>query len=155
MLVWRIARAPYTSLDGEGARRRGARWNSPGRALVYTSRHASLAALELLVHVGPADIPDDLRLFGIEIPDDLEPEALSLTSLPSDWQTMPAPTSTQAIGDAWLATGTSALLVVPSIVMQHERNYLVNPAHPDARRISIASNDPFAFDPRLLGDPGA
>ena len=154
MLVWRIARAPYTSLDGEAARRRGARWNSRGRSLVYTSRHASLAALELLVHVEPADVPDDLRLLGIDIPDDLEPKSQSLTLLPRDWQTMPAPTSTQAIGDAWLAAGTSALLVVPSIVMQHEQNYLVNPAHPDARRISITSNDPFAFDPRRLGDPG-
>jgi RES domain-containing protein len=111
--------------------------------------------LELLVHVEPADIPDDMRLLGIEVPDDLEMERPPVTALPSDWQATPAPASTRAIGDAWLAAGLTAVLVVPSVVLPRERNYLLNPAHRDAQRIDIASNEPFTFDQRLVGDADA
>ena len=31
-----------------------------------------------------------------------------------------------------------------------ETNYLLNPAHPDFKKVNIGKPEPFAFDPRLL-----
>ncbi|WP_367268713.1 RES domain-containing protein, partial [uncultured Sphingomonas sp.] len=36
MIVHRLCKAAHAALDGEGARMWGGRWNSPGRAMVYT-----------------------------------------------------------------------------------------------------------------------
>jgi RES domain-containing protein len=44
----------------------------------------------------------------------------------------------------------SAVLAVPSVIIPEEFNYLLNPAHPDFKKISIGKPEPFAFDPRLL-----
>jgi RES domain-containing protein len=44
----------------------------------------------------------------------------------------------------------SAVLALPSVIIPGESNYLLNPAHPDFRKISIGKPEPFAFDPRLL-----
>jgi RES domain-containing protein len=46
---------------------------------------------------------------------------------------------------------TSAVLSVPSAVVPAERNYLLNPAHPDFERIEMGEPRPFRFDQRLLG----
>jgi RES domain-containing protein len=43
----------------------------------------------------------------------------------------------------------SAVLEVPSVIVQFEPNYLINPGHPDFKRIKIGKPVPFAFDPRL------
>ncbi|MCA9448346.1 MAG: RES family NAD+ phosphorylase, partial [Candidatus Omnitrophica bacterium] len=52
MEVFRVAREAYkTDLSGTGARINGGRWNSPGKAVLYTSENRSLAILETLVHI--------------------------------------------------------------------------------------------------------
>lgn len=71
MYVWRLTRSGQTSLDGEGARRAGGRWNAPGVPVVYTVAHLSLAVVELLVYVRPERVPDDLVALEIEVPDNL------------------------------------------------------------------------------------
>ncbi|MBI2497892.1 MAG: RES domain-containing protein, partial [Opitutae bacterium] len=40
-------------------------------------------------------------------------------------------------------------LRVPSVVVPGEFNYLLNPAHPDFKRVKIGKPEPFSFDPRL------
>ena len=64
MIVYRLCKAVYSALDGEGARLWGGRWNSAGRPMVYAAASPSLAVLEVLVHLDlPAELlPDDLRL---------------------------------------------------------------------------------------------
>jgi len=57
MIAWRLCRRPHATLDGEGARRFGGRWNSPGRPVVYLADHPALAALEVRDHL---DLPFDL-----------------------------------------------------------------------------------------------
>jgi RES domain-containing protein len=44
----------------------------------------------------------------------------------------------------------SAILAVPSVIITGETNYLLNPAHPDFRKIAVGQHAGFAFDPRLL-----
>ena len=149
MRVWRIASGRYDPLDGEGARRVGGRWNSPGRPVVYASAHAALAVLEKLVWVDPEDVPDDLRLFEIEVPDDAPVATLDVADLPADWTGAGSPACAE-IGDRWLAAGESLVLVVPSAVLKEERNVLINPRHPEAGRVRVVESRPFLFDIRLL-----
>ena len=146
--AWRIVKAKHaaTAFSGEGARLYGGRWNSPGVSLVYTSGTKALAALESLVHLNPpvifkyAAIPIEFDAALVE----------KVTALPADWNDMPAPPSTRAIGDLWAKQARSAVLELPSVIIPGESNYLLNPAHPDFKKIVIGKPEPFSFDPRLL-----
>ncbi len=55
----------------------------------------------------------------------------------------------QAVGDAWLHSGSSLGLLVPSRVIPLERNVLLNPRHPAMVEIRVAVSEPFVFDDRL------
>jgi RES domain-containing protein len=152
MRVWRICRQPYaaTALDGIGGMYTSGRWHTKGNLIVYTASSAALAALEVLVHVDPLTAPNDLRLLAVELPDDLPMETLDPASLPAGWNAVPAPPALQALGTSWLTGGRTAALIVPSAVITVEQNVLLNPRHPDMRRVRIIGDDPFSFDTRLL-----
>ncbi|MEE4285058.1 MAG: RES family NAD+ phosphorylase [Mariniphaga sp.] len=51
MIVYRITKKEYTTLDGTGGLFGPGRWHKKGNPIVYTSEHASLAAWEKIVHV--------------------------------------------------------------------------------------------------------
>jgi RES domain-containing protein len=151
MRLWRLGPARHPALDGEGARRASGRWNPRGVPMVYTSAHLSLAVLEKLVHVDFDTFPADVVSYEIEVPDDLPVRALELAALPRGWDAMPAPESTQAIGRAWVEDAASpGILSVPSVVVPRERNFLLNPSHPNARRWKVVHREPFRLDGRLL-----
>ena len=150
MIVWRLARLAHAKLDGEGARLAGGRWNTQGRAAVYTSSRLSLAALELLVHTDVPLVPSDLVAFEIEIPDATAVETVEVATLPKDWR-IPGHPDCRSIGDSWLAEERTAVLRVPSAVVPEEWNYIINPAHRAAKSIQIVGRRKFAFDSRLLG----
>jgi RES domain-containing protein len=86
---------------------------------------------------------------GIEVPDDLPIATLDRDRLPADWRAEPPSTATQQLGLDWLRTAPSALLRVPSAVIPQEQNYLLNPLHPEASRLTPHAPEPFTFDPRL------
>ena len=148
--AWRIVKEKHAAaaFSGKGAADNGGRWNSRGVPVVYTSCTKALAALESLVHLNP---PVHFKYVAVRIKfDDALVEIFPTKSLPADWQTEPPPPSTKAIGDAWVRLARSAVLALPSVIMSGEPNYLLNPAHPDFKRISIGKPELFAFDPRLL-----
>ena len=151
MRVWRLCRRAHAAPDGEGARRYGGRWNQRGTALVYTSASASLAALEYFVHLDPEDAPPDLILVPADIPPAVAVRELRSGELPADWRSLPAPEALAALGTSWARRLESAVLSVPSAVVPEERNYLLNPAHPEFRRIVFGRARPFSFDPRMWG----
>ena len=148
MRLWRLASARFDPLDGEGARLAGGRWNSPGRPVVYTSSHASLAVLEKLVWVDPEDLPEDLRLYEMDLPDELARDTVDPTALPDDW-TEPGSRICVEAGDRWLTAGDRPALVVPSAIVPEEWNVLVDPRNPDAARVRTVRSREFRFDPRL------
>lgn len=149
MQVWRLARRAFQELDGEGARQVGGRWNSEGTAVVYTAATLSLAALEYLVHVDPEDVPDDLVAMRIEMPDEAPVQKVAVEDLPRGWSREPDHPACIEIGDRWAAEVQSLALRVPSAVVPEESNILLNPAHPDARRLRVIRVRGFTFDPRL------
>lgn len=72
-----------------------------------------------------------------------------LTEFPADWKRDVA--STAACGAQWLAGSTGGLLSVPSAIVPEQRNFLLNPIHPDAMHLLAEQEWRFQFDPRLLG----
>jgi RES domain-containing protein len=148
--AWRIVkrRQAPAAFTGDGAARTGGRWNSRGVSVVYTSSTQALAALETLVHLNPPVLFEYIAI-RIQFPEELV-ETLPTTSLPRNWRTEPPPPSTKAIGDAWVWEGRSAILALPSVIIAKELNYLINPAHPGFKTITIGKREPFSFDPRLL-----
>lgn len=151
MRVWRLDRDGRNPLDGLGGVHSAGRWHTRGSRVVYTSSHLSLAVLEKLVHLDPDLLPANLVAFEIEIPDEPSSrERIPLADLPSDWKSQPPASSTQEIGRAWLADAVRpGVLVVPSAIVPSESNYLLNPAHRDAKRWAVVSSEPFRFDARL------
>ena len=149
MRVWRLCLRKYRRFDGAGARLHGGRWNHTGTSIVYTSGSLSLAALELFVHVDSDIIPDGLIAIPADVPDDLKVETVDHASLPKNWRSYPAPDSLKDIATTWVNRSSAAALAVPSAVIPSERNYLLNPKHPDFRRIRVHDGTPFQFDPRM------
>lgn len=147
--AWRIVKERHaaTAFNGAGAARTGGRWNSRGVPVVYTSQSQALAALESLVHLNPP-VLFKYVVFRLSFPAELMEEFLKL---PPDWQAEPPPPATKAIGDLWVREARSAILALPSIIIPGETNYLLHPAHPDFKKITMGKPQRFAFDPRLLG----
>jgi RES domain-containing protein len=147
---WRIIKEKHaaTAFSGEGAAKTGGRWNSRGVPVVYTSSTKSLAALESLVHLNP---PVLFKYVAIRIKfEDALMEIVPPKALSPDWWVEPPPPSSKAVGDAWVEKARSAVLALPSVIIPGEPNYLLNPAHPEFKKISIGKPERFAFDPRLL-----
>jgi len=149
--VWRIVSGRYaaTPFDGEGARLYGGRWNFAGLPLVYSASTLALAALELFIHLEPSLAPADLVAVSADIPADLKTERITVSELPPDWRHYPAPDRLKRFGAEWLRGRTSAVLLVPSVVIPEEINVLLNPLHPDFPQIRPGLGKPFSFDPRM------
>lgn len=150
LTAWRIVKQKHATaaFSGEGAAKSGGRWNSRGVPMIYTSGTRALAALESLVHLNPPVLFQYVAIrvqFAAALVE-IFPEK----NLPDDWQTQPPPPATQMIGSAWVRAARSAVLQLPSVIIPGEPNYLLNPAHPDFKKITRGQPEPFAFDPRLL-----
>lgn len=150
--TWRICAPEYaaTAFSGEGARIHGGRWNSKGRAVVYSSESVSLAVLEQLVHVEDPMVLDTFLVVSATLDED-SIEVLSPHSLPDGWRTYPTPPHLKEIGDEWLSEVGSLALRVPSVTVRGQHNYLINPAHPDFASIAVSEPEPLDIDPRITG----
>jgi RES domain-containing protein len=149
--AWRITQSAYAdeAFTGLGAWLEGARWNHKGVYMVYTAASVSLAALEMVVH-----LPKEALLYHhyVRLPvtfDSKQVMRLAPSQLPADWHHNPPPESTQQIGSGWAKERKSLVLKVPSSVIPEEHSYLINPLHPDAKRLRIGTAEPFKFDQRI------
>jgi RES domain-containing protein len=150
VVAWRIVQRKFVNaaFSGDGARRFGGRWNSRGRAVIYTAQSQALAALEILVHLDSEELLQNYFAIPVTIPERLVIR-VRLSALPKNWRAYPASRATRSIGDAWLARADSPVLCVPSTIIPSESNFLLNPAHRHFPRLRIGKPDPFHFDPRL------
>jgi RES domain-containing protein len=147
--AWRICKRAHAAFDGEGARKAGGRWNPRGVAVVYVSETLSLAALELLVHADPALLPEDLVAIEAEIPEAVRVRRLDPEKLPRGWRRHPPPEALARLGGEWANKLETAVLSVPSALVPRERNFVLNPGHPEFRRIRVGKPEPFGLDARL------
>jgi RES domain-containing protein len=150
--IHRLTRRKFSGknpFDGEGSFLFGCRWSSIGTRVCYAATHRSLAILEYRVHIDLALLPDDLVIATLEVPDEI---AIAPTpTLPENWKEYPAPASLRRIGDRFIAEAQAALMLVPSVLVPQENNVMLNPVHPDARKmIRQRRLVPFLYDPRLF-----
>ena len=152
-VVWRLAAPAYAQvLTGAGNRIVGARWNSPGRGVVYTSAHLSLAILETYVHLSQAqrETLPEFEAVRISVPDNAGATHVSTAEF-ERLASAPDPESAcRAVGDRWLATGAQLILSAPSVIVPEELNIMLNPAHPRMRDVAIVATRKFRFDTRLV-----
>lgn len=148
--AWRIADGRFDPFSAIGASLVGGRWNSPGLGVIYASRSYAGAMLECLAHAGIGRVPRTHVAIEITVPNDLTIERHDENSLPTGWDHADLRVA-RAFGDAWLRGQTAAVLVVPSVVARREGNVLLNPRHPDFRRISAGLPEPVIWDARLFG----
>ena len=153
---WRIVKKKRTAgaFSGEGSRISGGRWSLPGAPLIYCADSLALAALELFIRIREYGQNIEFVRFQADIPADVVIETFDKKILPPEWRIVPAPSSTKSLGSKWAEEKRTAVLRVPSVVVSDEYNIILNPLHPDFRKIIIHKPpQPFTFDPRMWGAP--
>lgn len=117
--------------------------------MVYAATSLALAAMETFVHLDVDEEPSDLVSTSAILPTELEIETLDPHTLPANWNELDQ-TSTKTIGSAWVQSGRSVALKVPSVAVDGEWNVLLSPAHPDFSRIKLLPAVPWHFDARMF-----
>jgi RES domain-containing protein len=102
-----------------------------------------------LVHHRVPIPPREFVAIAADLPDDSPPETVDVSQLPSDWQADPPPRALPRLGSEWARSLGSLVLIVPSALVPQEFNYLINPRHPAAARLSLHPPRAFPFDPRF------
>jgi len=152
--VWRIAvEAPTyaaNDLSGTGAKATGGRWNSKGTPVVYCATNIALATLETVHYLRSGGLPFNRYLVRIDVPDVVWDARQVLDPLPGGWDAIPAGLTARTAGDVWAASGASALLLVPSVIVPDEYNVLINPQHGDVRSITATTVKRWIYDPRFF-----
>jgi RES domain-containing protein len=151
IVLWKICkeRRRADAFTGEGARLAGGRWNERGTPVVYASESLALSALETLVHIQKAHMHLAYISFQFKVPDEVRVNELARNRLPSSWRKEPPPKETMGIGTRWAEGRSTAVLRVPSVIIPQEYNYVLNPLHPDFRKIGKSETGQFSFDPRM------
>jgi RES domain-containing protein len=111
--------------------------------MLYCSGALSLACLEVLVHLGPDEIPPDYVYSSAELGVLVETAEFRGDLKDED--------ATRRLGHTWAASSRSLALLVPSAIIPVEFNVLLNPVHPSYTDVTWSAPKPFWFDQRLLG----
>lgn len=148
MIVYRITNETFKSdISGNGAAMYGSRWNSRGNRLLYTSQFISLSILESLVHLRKREIPSSQYLLQIELPDQNEIVEISYKKIKENWRKEIE--YTQWLGDQFLLSNQNLILKVPSAIVPQENNFLLNPLHPNFKKVKITASELLELDKRL------
>lgn len=148
MIIYRLTTGKFaTDISGTGAKIYGGRWNPVGLAGLYTSQYISLAILEILVRATRSTSPDSYTLTSFEIPDNTIYQ-LQLKKLKKEWKY--DLTYTQEIGEGFLSEKQFLCLEVPSAIVPQENNFLINPLHPDFKKVKIITSELLELDKRLI-----
>lgn len=148
MQLWRISN--HADLSGQGGMLGYGRWHSAGSPVVYLGENAALCMLETLVHLDlhSDEIPDHYQLLCVDVPSGVSVLSLPANYLMDGWQQNQS--LTQRIGNDFLRTKKGALLKVPSVLIANQFNFLLNPLHPDAAKLTISQIQQHPYDKRLL-----
>jgi len=147
MITYRLTTGKFANdISGTGAKINGGRWNPMGIGVLYTSQYISLAILEILVRASRATSPISYTLTSFEIPDN-SVHQVQFSKLKNEWKYDLK--YTQGIGEDFLIDNQSLCLKVPSAIVPQENNFLLNPLHPDFKKIKIIASELLELDKRL------
>ncbi|MCE9584751.1 MAG: RES family NAD+ phosphorylase [Planctomycetes bacterium] len=151
IVAWRLVKwyRRDQAFTGEGASRHPGRWNPAGLRAVYLGESPELAVLEMLVHLDPSEALHQLALIRVEIPESLRIREVP-GPMPRGWNSNPPRACTRTIGEKWLRRRREPLLRVPSVLVPHASNLILNPLHGDAEKLRIGPPERYRMDLRLL-----
>lgn len=132
-----------------GAKLYGGRWNPKGVAMLYTSEHRSLAALEVLVHFDKSLVPDGLQLLTIDLPEN-QIVSFDESKFKKILWSKESNTNFKEEGKNWVESKISLGLKIPSVLIPGEYNIIINPDHAAFREIKIEKIEDFTFDERFF-----
>ena len=115
--------------------------------MIYAAETFSTALLEEQADLNGV-LPAGMHAVEILVPDGVSIEHFDVHAIPG-W--VGDEHATKAFGDAWFGEGRSLLLRVPSVpaaMMDHK--VLINPNHPDFRRLTTKAPIPVHWDQRLF-----
>jgi RES domain-containing protein len=147
--AYRLCSKRHPANSGKGAAITGGRWNPIGTEVIYASSSAALSLTEVVVHFAAGLLPDDYVLTEIHIPETVRIERVPDDKLPANWDALTDNPEPQEFGGRWARELRTCVLSVPSCIVPTERNFVINPAHPDFAAILFLPSQPFTFDPRL------
>lgn len=148
--AWRIADGRFDAFSPIGASLVGGRWNSPGLGVIYASRSYAGAMLECLAHADIGRIPITHVAIETTVAGVVPVERHDESSLPAGWDHADLRVA-RAFGDAWNREQRTTVLMVPSVVARREGKVLLNPRHPDFRKVRAGGPEPVVWDARLFG----
>jgi RES domain-containing protein len=124
------------------------RWNGEGKKVIYTSESVAVALLENMARRRGLGFGSSFRIMLIEIPDTIERTEIKAGSLYPNWRSPHDYSFCQPSGNAWYDSGKTAVLKVPSSIIDGN-NYVINTLHPDFSRIRIIGTVAFEPDERI------
>ncbi len=152
MKLWRIANETRTyradDLSGGGAAKDPGRWNNHQQPVIYCAPTIAIAVLETVAHLNDAGLPQNKYLVEIDVPDEVWAmrQSTDVASLPPTWDAIPPGMASVEIGSQWLASVASPILMVPSVIVPEEFAALINPLHPESKKISARSVRKFEYN---------
>jgi RES domain-containing protein len=149
MKVYHLGKTNFaTSLTGEGAKLYGGRWNLIGSPCLYTSESKALCVLEYAANGSLEEMPGNLSVTVYSLPDKSWKE-FHANDLPEGWQQVPAAEITKEWGSILLHEAKYLALKIPSVIIPSEYNFVLNPLHPDFKKVKIKEVHSFSFDKRI------
>ena len=149
MILYRLASTKYIGdLSGIGARLFGGRWNREGTSCLYTSSSVSLALLEKIVHANDFKQLSNTSLSSIFLDDSLPVYEVEMKKLVTTW--VSEIEYTQWLGKQIFEDSYYAAMVVPSVIVPQEKNWILNPRYENYDQIKIFREEIFEIDKRLM-----
>ena len=149
MKVYRISKCDFISdLQGTGAARYPGRWHNKGTYILYTAGSPSLALLESVVHLSNI-VVSSYCMVCLSVPED-KIKTVTVAGRPPNWYANPPADMLKNIGDDFIKENKFLVLKLPSAIMPEENNYLLNPGHPDFKKVSIVYTRAIPIDERFL-----
>ncbi len=102
----------------------------------------------MLVNNQFKDFAVSLSLLTLSLPEKTDIAEIKLSRLKEIWKDDYS--YTRFIGNEFIKTGNNLALKVPSAVISAEHNFLINPLHPDFKKVKILKTKSFRTDKRLF-----
>jgi RES domain-containing protein len=141
-IVFKVFGRDLTASGFEG------RWNSEGNKVIYAAGSIAIAFLENIVRRQGVGFNDDFKIMIVEIPDRLRIDSIDIEAL-HHWRNFRDYSYCQSLGDAWYHKSATPVLKVPSAILPHESNFVINAAHPDFNKIRIIETTELVPDARI------